>query len=163
MDPAGQSFTMSSSQSLSTPHQAPRPIRWRSWPLQTHPVVGLLLVAALAAAGLGILEWTDRAYLAGLAVAALLIGFWRFFVPVAFELNADGVHQRILGRHGQIAWRSIQRYEIFADGILLLPFADRAGLDALRGLYLPWGAHRDEVLACVQQYLPGAAQSAFGS
>jgi hypothetical protein len=99
-------------------------------------------------------QLTGRSYLGAFALTALALSLWRFFLPVLFELNAGGVHQRILGRRRHVPWKSIHRCEIFADGVLLLPMADRCALDALRGLYLPWGGHRDEVLANVRYYLP---------
>lgn len=108
-------------------------------------------------------QLTGEMYLAVLAGAALVVAWWRFFVPVVFELNVDGVHQWAFRRHRQTPWRSIRGYEIFADGILLLPCNERLLIDALRGMYVPWEGHRDEVLASFQHYLAHPVQADPGS
>jgi len=92
--------------------------------------------------------------LAGVAVAALAISLWRFLLPAEIELSPDGVVFRGLGRTRRIDWRRIGRYEIQRRGVLILPETDSAPLDYLRGLYLPWRDHRDEVLALLDRYLP---------
>ena len=141
--------------SLSLPNSAAAPAaaRWRGWPLRAHPVVGAMLIWALAAAVVGIYEGTGQPHLAALAGLALVISLWRFFLPVIYELNGEGVHQWILGRHRLLDWSCVARYEIRADGVLLLPCADACPLDVVRGLYVPWGNHRDEVLANLGFYL----------
>ena len=67
-----------------------------------------------------------------------------------------GVTQQVLGRRRRIAWQFIERCEICRAGIFLLPHD--APLAVFRGLYIPWGTHRSEVLALVQFYLPRARQ-----
>lgn len=103
--------------------------------------------------GVGIQRSTGSLSMALLAVAALALSLWRFFVPVVFELNVDGVHQRILGRNVQFSWLSVRQYRVFSDGVLLLPYDESCPIDALRGLYLPWRDRREEVLANVRFYL----------
>jgi hypothetical protein len=144
--------TMSAHRRLPLSQEAPPLVRWRSWPLREHRLMGVVVVAALAAAVAGIHQraGTSMALLAG---AALVVSLWRFFVPVVFEVNVDGVHQWVLGRHVQIPWQSFRRYRIFSDGVLLLPHAEICPIDALRGLYLPWRDRREEVLANVRFYL----------
>ena len=135
------------------PGEAPPLTRWRCWPLRTHPILGAMLIWTWVAIVIGIQEWTEQAHLAAIAGLALGISLWRFFVPVVFELNVDGIHQWVLGRHRLLPWKSVECYELLEDGVLLLPFADRCLLDILRGLYLPWGAHREEVLANLRYHL----------
>lgn len=112
---------------------------------------------------MGVAGLTGRIYLAVMAGAALAISLWRFFAPVTFELNADGVCQWALGRNWQIPWRAVHRYEVFADGVLLLPLADRCAIDALRGLYVPCNGHRDEVLANLTYYLTRPSEQSASS
>lgn len=131
----------------------PEAIIWRSWPLGDKPLGGSIVLVALAVAGAGVQWVTGRTHFALLAMAVLSITLWRFFLPVTFELNADGVSQWLFSRHKQISWQTIYRYEICTNGVLLLPFADRCPMDSFRGLYLPWGDHRAEVLAHVHHYL----------
>ena len=103
------------------------------------------------------LSVTAETHLALLAVAALSVALWRFFLPTSFELNAEGVSQWLFGRRRRIPWRDIRRYQVCSSGVLLLPRADACPLDAYRGLYLPWAKHRPEVLAHVHYYLDRSA------
>ena len=86
-------------------------------------------------------------------MAVLGLSLWRFFLPVTFELNAEGVEQSLLGWQRRIPWAAIHRYEICKAGVLLFSQADRCPIDVMRGLYLPWEEHRDEVLAHVRYHL----------
>lgn len=102
---------------------------------------------------------TGQTHLGVLAVAALGLAMRRFFVPALFELNTGGVSQRVLGRHRRVPWAEIRCYEVHSTGVLLLAQADPAPIDVFRGLYLPWGKHRERVLAQVGFYLGPPAQT----
>ena len=132
---------------------APPSIQWRVWPLAESLPAAVLVSAGLLGGGAAVRWVTGQTHLALVAVAVLAIALWRFFLPVWFELNSEGVSQWVFGRPRRIAWRKIRRYEVCSSGVLLLPRADARPLDVCRGLYLPWGKHRSEVLAHVHYYL----------
>ena len=144
----------------STEREEPPPsVQWRSWPMRDSAIAAAMVLVGLAAAGAAVRWVTAETHLALLAVGVLALALWRFFLPASFELNPDGVSQWLFGRRRRIPWRQIRRYEVCSSGVLLLPHADRCPIDAFRGLYLPWGRHRSEVLAQVRYYLdrpPGA-------
>lgn len=143
-----------SASSGSPRRNSPPPVSWRSWPLVDGGFKSLALVAAALAtclvAGIvsGSVLWTS------LATGAIALSLWRFFVPAYFEFSAMGITQQVLGRRRRIAWQFVERCEICRAGIFLLPHD--APLAVFRGLYIPWCAHRAEVLALVQFYLPRA-------
>ncbi|MHC4403075.1 MAG: hypothetical protein ACYTG0_25725 [Planctomycetota bacterium] len=137
------------------PREPPPPIQWRSWPLSENVPVAAMVVIGLLAVGLGVGWMTGRMHLALLAAGAVAAGMWRFFLPTRFQLNADGVSQRTLGRNRRIPWKAIRRYEIHVSGVLLLPDDEARPIDPFRGLFLPWGKHHREVLAQVCHYLDG--------
>lgn len=110
-------------------------------------------IVGLIAAGSLVYWQTDRVYLAIGAALVLAVSAWRFFVPVTFELNAEGVHQWILGRHRRIPWSEIRDHQIFSSGVLLLPYEQASPIDVMHGLFLPWGLRRDEILAQLRYYL----------
>ena len=142
-----------SEQQPPVPPEPPPPIRWRSWPVRDDAVRGLPVVIGLLIAA-AVIGWlSGRAYLGVLALAALLVALWRFFLPVVFELSGEGVDQRLFGRQRRIPWHAIRRHEVRSAGVLLLPHEDRSAMAPFRGLYLPWSTHRDEVLAHVRHYL----------
>jgi len=146
---------MSGSEQFDFPdlEESPPSVQWRSWPVRERMAAASMVVGGLVAAGLLVRWITGQTHLALVAVAVLAIALARFFLPTLFELNPDGVSQWRLGRRRRIPWREIRSYEICAAGVLLLPHADPCPLDAYRGLYLPWGQHRDEVLAHLHYYL----------
>ena len=144
-----------SASALESPRDAPPAVRWRSWPLRDRPLRGALVLLGLIAVGLLVHGLTGRPHLAFLAVGALVVALWRLFVPMTIEMNDQGVDRWILGRKRHIPWQAIRRHRVGPDGVLLLPDDDPSPLAALRGLYLPWGRHREEVLAHLRHYLPG--------
>lgn len=133
--------------------QPPPPLLWRSWPVWENGWRSVLVIAGLLAAALVVRLATSQTHLAIAALAVLLIALWRYFVPVTFELSGDGVTQSVLGRKRRIPWRAIGHHETADAGVLLLPEEDPSLMAPLRGLYVPWGSHRDEVLRHIDYYL----------
>ncbi|MHB8899598.1 MAG: hypothetical protein ACYC6Y_12700 [Thermoguttaceae bacterium] len=145
--------------SVSTPggstwtDEPPPLVRWRRWPLRDNLAVGVMGVVGLLSAGYVVYRQTGRFHLAAAAVGVLAVSAWRFFLPVTFELNAEGVHQWVWGRHRRIPWGEIHGHRIFPAGVLLLPYEEGAPMDVIHGLFLPWGRRRDEILAQLRYYL----------
>lgn len=129
----------------------PPPVGWRSWPLEEGGLsawmLSALAVALIVAVGLstGSMQRT--------LAACLLLGLaaWRFFVPIHFELSAQGVSQELFGRQRRIPWRVFESCEVCREGVFLRPAA--GDLAPLRGMYLPWGKHQSEVMAFVEYYV----------
>jgi len=119
----------------------------------------VLLIGGLAAAAMVVYLFSRQITLAALASVALTAALWRFFLPVEFQLSEKGVDQWYLGRRRHIPWGKIVRHEVCAAGVLLLPDKAPSVLSAFRGLYVPFGPHRDAVLVFVQHYLERAGQS----
>lgn len=130
---------------------APPPLRWRSWPMEEGGPPAWLLTGLLL--GLtALVGWVmASAAWALVACGVLALAAWRYFVPLNYEINAQGIFQEMFGMRRRITWRSIGRIQLCRDGVLLAP-ADVC-CPALRGLYLPWGRHRAEVLAIVSYFL----------
>jgi hypothetical protein len=133
--------------------EPPPLVRWRRWPLRDNLLIGAMGIAGLVGAGVLVYWQTDRLHLAIGATLVVAIAAWRFFVPVTFELNAEGVHQWILGRHRRISWSEIRCHQFFSTGVLLLPYEQGSPIDVMHGLFLPWGLRRDEILAQLRYYL----------
>jgi hypothetical protein len=81
---------------------------------------------------------------------------WRQFVPTFYELSALGVTSRTLRRTRRIPWLSIDRFVVGRRGVFLSSAG--APLEILRGFYLPWGNHREEILISLRYYLPRAEE-----
>ena len=115
--------------------------------------MSVVVVSGLAAAGLVVYGLTEMAMMSVLAAAALAAAMWRFFLPVTFELNDEGVEQRFLGRHRHIPWQAVDGYELSSGGVFLLPRQDGSPMAYFRSLYVPWTSHREEVLAQIRYHL----------
>jgi hypothetical protein len=105
----------------------------------------MLLISALVGWVMASAAW------ALVACGLLALAAWRYFVPVYFEINPQGIFQEVFGRRRRISWRSIGHVELGRDGLLLA--AGDVCCAAFRGFYLPWGRHRAEVLALVNYHL----------
>lgn len=129
----------------------PAPLIWRAWPIEEGGLTAWLLACLLGGVML-LAGWqTASAFWAVAAGGVLATTAWRYFLPVYYEINSQGVFQTVFGRRQRISWRSIGRVEIGRDGVLIAPAGGPWA--ALRGIYLPWGAHRAELLAIIDYYL----------
>lgn len=133
---------------------APPPVSWRSWPLAAGGgQVWLILSLVLLSFGT-IAYGSGSVGLAACGAGLVCLAAWRLFVPVIFELGPMGVCQQILGRSTRIPWGSIERAQVGRQGVFFS--LDGAVLASLRGLYVPWDGHRDEVLGQVAYFMPRA-------
>lgn len=132
----------------------PVPIAWQSWPVIDSVWVLLGLTAVVVA--VPAVVWSTARNLPMAIACGLVAAYsvWRQFVPTVFELNALGVTTRTLGRSRRVPWISIDRFVVGNRGALLT--SSGAPLEIFRGLYLPWGGHRDQILSSLRYYLPHA-------
>ena len=150
--PGGVAEPSSGVNSSSAPGSPP-PVRWRVWPLWDRPFRGTAVLVSLAIAGF-VAEWaTGQPYVGLIVAAALMASVWKFFVPMSFELDRQGVSRQCFGRRHRIPWKAINRHELCVEGVLLLPHADACPMDTFQGLFLPWSDSREEVLAHIEYYL----------
>lgn len=133
---------------------APPPVAWRAWPLADGGWQVWLSVVTAAAIG-GMVGWaTARLDWALAATALVAVAFWPVFVPVSYELDALGITQQVLGYRRRFGWRTLHQVEVCAHGLFLS--LDPGPLETFRGAYIPWGPHRDEVVASVEHYMRGS-------
>ena len=132
---------------------APEAVTIVSWPLRDAPLRSWAAIALAAGVGALVGRYSPSAIYGWIAFVAMCITLWRVWLSVTFELNSNGVKQTVMWRSRRIPWTAIPQYEVCREGVLLLPDAVVNGLSPLRGLYLPWGAHRQEVLAHLEYYL----------
>lgn len=132
----------------------PVPIAWRVWPVIDSVWELLGLSAVLVVVPLAVWSLSGRTALAAVCTIAVGAVVWRHFVPTICEINALGVTEKIFSRTRRIPWLSIDRYVVGRRGVFLTSAG--APLELFRGLYLPWGAHRDQILSSLRYYLPNA-------
>lgn len=139
---------------LSDAATAPR-LRWTVWPLVDRPLTSIAVLVGLISSGY--LIWlTGVAWYWGLAASlALAVAMWRYWLPVTFEVSLRGLKQESLFQNARTVWPDIQAVRRCASGMLLLPSMDDSPLDAMRGLFLPWGPHKAELQQLISLYLTG--------
>jgi len=148
-------MSSASGQSAAKPGEPPRPIQWRSWPLRDNLATAAAVAVGASGVAAGVYWVTAQLHLASLAALVLLVSLWRCLVPIQFELNVHGVHQWVFGRYRRIPWREVRSYRVCSSGVLLLPTEAPCPIDSARGLFVPWGNRREEVLAHVRYFLHG--------
>lgn len=127
--------------------EAPPTVRWQSWPLADHPLIGLAVVGAWIALGWLVWRLTGAMHLAAIAAGAVAAAGWRFYIPEAYELNAEGINRWVLGWHRSVAWQAVGRFEVYPSGVLVLRHRDRSPMDVFWAVFVPWGENRELVLA----------------
>jgi len=133
----------------SYPIHAPE-MRWRVWPLVDGRPWSLAVAVAPIVAGI-LVAVTFGATLGLIALAVLVLTMWQFYLPATYEANWRGIMIEGFGRPRIVPWQTIGAIEVRSQGIVLHGSADVVPLDAFRSLFIPWGAHRKELLAVVQQ------------
>lgn len=131
----------------------PVPTAWRSWPVVDSPSELVLLTTAIVAI-VGVAYRFGGPLTAITAGVAMLVVSWRRYVPTFYELSALGVSENCLGRKRRIPWISIDRFVLGRKGAYLSSAG--APLELLRGLYLPWGGQREQIVTTLRYYLPRA-------
>lgn len=132
----------------------PASLTIRNWPLMEGGLQSWFLLGLLAATALMVGRATGSGAWALAAWCLTAVACWRFFVPATFVVNGLGITVRILNRSRRISWRSIDRCEPGHAGVMLMPNVLFA--PSLRGLYIAWGSHREELLSLLEYYLDEA-------
>ena len=136
----------------------PPAVRWKAWPLRDRWWASPAILAAwILVTGLVYLA-SQRIHLALIAASVLTLAGWRLILPVQVDLDQDGVHQSVGKRYRCIPWNEIRRYETDRRGISFYPFKEPCPTDAMRSLYIPWGAHKDEIMSHVRFFLDPAEE-----
>lgn len=113
------------------------------------------MVLLMALAGFATAYFSRTWYWGPTAVGAIAIAMWRFFLPITFEVTLRGLKQESLMQSARTAWSDVRAIRKCSGGVLLLASENDTPLDALRGLFLPWGPHRAELLHLLALYVTG--------
>ena len=112
-------------------------IQYRIWSLWERKLSSLVIFSLIAGLTLAVYHLTGKTHLAVASCVLLLGSVWRLFVPMQFELSADGITEWVFGYRRTILWQEIRSYVIQKEGILTLPHRTRYPLDAVRGIFIP--------------------------
>lgn len=130
----------------------PPRLAYEHWPLRDEPAVRWTAWAVLAATGLAAYAATGKPALAAAAVGCVALAAWRMWLPARYELDASGVVEQVLRRKRRASWRAARGAAIGRRGVLVTYRPEPAPADYFRGLFVPFGAHRQEVLRHFRYY-----------
>lgn len=102
---------------------------------------------------------TSKPYLGAIIALLGAVTVWRLFVPVHFQIDKEGITQRVWRRSGLTAWSAIRSLELSDEGLSIQSKSALGEFSGLRRMMVPWGSHRDEVLACIEFHAPYLRES----
>src|SRR5438876_6620988 len=112
----------------------PEEVTIDDWPLRDRPVSSSLAIT-LAVGASWLVIWATRFPPVGGIVGALLaLTLWRTWLPLRYELSAEGVVQSAFGWRRRIAWGTIRHYQPCRAGVLLSSDGADSPASPLRGL-----------------------------
>ena len=128
-------------------------IAWSVWPARRRPLAALVLIAGAVVLGVLVAQGTQDRLLGVAAPLFVLLSVSSFLLPTGSRLTQDAVEVRSLGVLRARPWTEMRRWEEDESGVFLSPFEKRSWLDAYRGVRLPHGGNRDQLVAFVQARL----------
>jgi hypothetical protein len=128
-------------------------LEWSSHLMSQHPAKGVILAAITAL--LCVLIWIvfEQWLYVALSAVILFLSTMRFYFPVRYRLDSDGVRRWYLGREKFRPWSDFRNVYVHPDGMFLAPFEKPSRLDAFRGLYLNYNESKDEIVAYAKERL----------
>jgi hypothetical protein len=114
-------------------------------PLRSGAAIVFLLVVVWAIASAFGTEWF---FVSAIILILFLAGY---FFPTHYLLDSQAVSARGLFSRKKRHWSGLKKYEVGNKGIHLSPYARPSKLESLRGIYLPFGTKREEILRFVKE------------
>jgi hypothetical protein len=108
------------------------------------------VVIFLAVVIWAIASWFGRAWIF-ISAIILLLSLAGFFFPTHYWLDQESASSRGLISRKKRSWNGFQKYYVGKKGIHLSPYARPSKLESLRGIYLPFGGKREEILHYIEE------------
>jgi hypothetical protein len=137
-------------------------LEWSVWPARDRPWAAAVLLASLLVLGVLIAEGTGDKVLGVAAPAFILVSVGSFIARTRYRLTSESIEVRTLGVARARPWGEMRRATVDRGGVFLSPFEKRSWLEAYRGVRLPFGGNRDQVVAFVETKLPVLVEDGGG-
>ena len=135
-------------------------LEWSVWPARDRPWAAAVLLVSLMVLGVLIAQATGDTVLGLAAPVFLLASVGSFIARTEYRLTPESIEVRTLGVARARPWAEMRRATADRNGIFLSPFEKRSWLEAYRGVRLPFGGNRDQVVAFVESKLPVSVEDA---
>jgi hypothetical protein len=140
--------------------EARETLEWSVWPARDRPWAAAVLLASLAVLGVLVAQGTGDKVLGIAAPVFILASVGSFIARTHYRLTSETIEVRALGVARARPWGEMRRATVDRGGIFLSPFEKRSWLEAYRGVRLPFGGNRDQVVAFVESKLPVSVEDA---
>jgi len=137
-------------------------LEWSVWPARERPWAAAVLLASLAVLGVLIAQGTGDRVLGMAAPVFILLSVGSFIAKTHYRLTPESIEVRALGVSRARPWGEMRRATVDRGGVFLSPFEKRSWLEAYRGVRLPFGGNRDQVVAFVETKLPVSFEGGGG-
>ena len=125
-------------------------LEWSVWPARERPWTAAVLLGSLVVLGVVIAQGTGDKVLGIAAPVFVLASVGSFIAKTEYRLSSDAIEVRTLGVVRSRPWAEMRRATVDRNGVFLSPFEKRSWLEAYRGVRLPFGGNRDQVVAFVE-------------
>ena len=124
-----------------------------------HPFVenrkrSVLLIAFLVLILALVYLSTKSIYIVLLSVFFFGVGLYKYFVPFHYQFDQRKIVVLSFLYRFEKKWESFRSFYADSNGVLLSPFERPSRLENFRGLYIQFGAHREEVINFINQKVP---------
>jgi hypothetical protein len=135
---------------------SPETLEWSVWPARERPWAAAVLLVSLLVLGVLVAQGTGDRVL-GIAAPLFVLGsVGSFIARTHYRLTNETIEVKALGVARARPWSEMRRAILDRGGVFLSPFEKRSWLEAYRGVRLPFGGNRDQVVAFVETKLPVA-------
>ncbi len=140
--------------------EAPPLLEWDDWPIRDDWSVLIVFLLALAGVSLAVFWVTARFLWTAIVDIFLIASFARALLKALHRMGPYGVERIVFGRLQRVPWRAIRAIQIEDYGVFLFDTHNPCPADALRAVFVPFGPHRDAVLARLEYYLAQGTKGA---
>lgn len=137
-------------------------LEWSVWPARERPWAAAVLLLSLAVLGVLIAGATGDRVLGVAAPLFVLVSVGSFIGRTRYRLTDEAIEVKALGVLRSRPWGEMRRATVDRNGVFLSPFEKRSWLEAYRGVRLPFGGNRDQVVAFVGAKLPVSVEGEGG-
>ena len=128
-------------------------ISWKSHPAKESPWKTLVALLVILASGVVATTFMNSAGFGALASIIMFFSLSKFFFPTTYTLNSNGVTVKTTTQTFTREWGRFNSFYADRYGVLLSPFARPSRLESFRGLYITFGANRNDVVAYITAHV----------
>lgn len=128
-------------------------LTWTTHPIRKRPLVSVLVVILIMAAGMAAYYTMDSKAFGVLAMVVLFLSLAKFFLPTKFIITDKTITIKTTTQKTTKPWSIFRSFYPDRNGVLLSPFAEPSRLENFRGMYLIFADNREQVVETLSTIL----------